>query len=241
MSACSDHWEYLSALADGEFDRVPADTVAHVGGCPECSREVETQRHLTRTLVEAVRREQTMEPAKQHRFRRRWAAAASAVLVLALLGGGFGWRTLTGEDQVAAAVSVASQSPQLRSSDSAAIQTWCEREAERPVPAVSSAANEPVGARMDRSGTTEIVTVTYVTEQHQVVRVSWLDARPASTADSSIQTRSVSGHTVLLVTSRAGSAVVSGDAPLGSLWDVAAQIQAASAPRPKTEPSQGGG
>jgi hypothetical protein len=57
------------------------------------------------------------------------------------------------------------------------------------------------------------------------VAVSWLDARLLSPGERSVQTRSVSGGTVLLVASGVGTAVVSGDAPLTSLWEVAARIQ----------------
>jgi hypothetical protein len=233
MSGCSDHREYLSALADGEIDLVPAGTVAHVDGCAECAREVGTQGRLSRMLVEAARRDEAVEPAGRRPSRHgRVVAAAAAVLALTVLGGTFGWRTFTGDDQVAAAASLAGQPPQLRSSDSTTIRAWCEREAERPVPEVPSSTIEPVGARMDRRGTIEIVTVSYVTGQHGTVRVSWLDATLTAPGVSSVQARQVSGRTVLVVTSRVGTAVVSGDAPLASLWDMAARIQAAAPPRP---------
>lgn len=69
------------------------------------------------------------------------------------------------------------------------------------------------------------MTVTYVTAQHRTIRVSWLDANVAAVGARTVQARSVSGTTVLVVTSGAGTAVVSGDAPLDSMWQAAARIQ----------------
>jgi hypothetical protein len=148
------------------------------------------------------------------------------VIVVAIVAGALGWRALQGQDQVAAAVSAAAQPPQLRTRDRAAIRTWCEREAERPIPGISGPSIEPVGARMDRRGNDEIVTVAYVTTQHRTIRVSWLDASPTSPRSRSVGARSIAGRTVLVVMSGAGTAVVSGDAPSAILWDVAARIEA---------------
>jgi hypothetical protein len=143
------------------------------------------------------------------------ACAAAATLV---------WRTTQGNDEVAAAVSAAAQPPQLRSTDATRIQAWCESEAERPVPEISTAWLEPTGARMDRDGGDEIVTVTYLTARHRTIRVSWLDANLAAAA-ADVRARSVSGTTVLVVTSGSGTAVVSGDAALDTMWQVAVLIQ----------------
>jgi hypothetical protein len=85
---------------------------------------------------------------------------------------------------------------------------------------------EPIGARMDRRGSAEIVTVTYLTAQHRTLRVSWLDASLTSPGARSVHAHSVAGRMALVVLSGAGTAVISGDAPLGTLWDVAARIQA---------------
>jgi hypothetical protein len=232
MSSCDGHRDFLSALADDELDLVPPETVAHAQTCPECGREVETQRRLTRTLARAAKLRGAEEPAsRRQRSRPGWAVAAvSAALVVTAVAGTLGWRALQGPDQVATAVSVAGQPLQLQSTDGAAIRSWCEREAERPVPEITSPSLEPTGARMDRRGNAEIVTVTYVTAEHRRIRVSWLDARLLSPSARSVQTRYVSGSTVLLVASGGGTAVVSGDAPLTSLWEVAARIQSTTGP-----------
>lgn len=228
MSSCDRHREYLSAIADGQYDLVPSETVAHARGCDECGREVGTQRRLTRTLAEAGRQAANEAPAPRQPGipRWRWASAAlAAALAVTSVSGTLAWRMLQGEDQVAAAVSVAGQPLQLRSSDGTRIEAWCEQEAERPVPDISSAALEPTGARMDRRGGDEIVTVTYVTGEHRTIRVSWIDATLVAMGASSVRERFVLGSVVLVVTSRAGTAVVSGDAPLDSLWEAAARIQ----------------
>jgi hypothetical protein len=201
------------------------------------------QRRLTRKLFETRSLPAVAKP-RQHRQRRPpplgrgWGAAVmSAVLVLTAVAGAFGWRTFQGQDQVAAAVNVADQPFQLRSTDSAAIQTWCEREAERPVPVISSSSMAPIGARMDHSGGSEIITVTYVTAQDRMIRVSWLDAQLISPSARSVETRSVSGRVVLLVRSGAGTVIVSGDAPNDSLWDTAAGIQTVTGRNSEAEPT----
>jgi hypothetical protein len=136
-----------------------------------------------------------------------------------------GWRAVPGDDRVTAAVGAATQPPQLRSTDSITIKAWCEREAERPVPEISTTWLEPTGARMDRKGGDEIVTVSYVTARQRTIKVSWVDANIVPAGSRSVQARSVSGSTVLVVTSGAGTAVVSGDAALDSKWQAAALIQ----------------
>jgi hypothetical protein len=225
MSSCDRHRDYLSALADGELSLVPAETVAHARSCSECGREVETQRCLSPMLAAAGR---LQEPARRRpRPRGRWAAAiVSAAVLVTAVAGTVGWRASQGPDQLAAAVSVAGQPMQLQSTNGSEIEAWCEREAERPIPDISGASLEPAGARMDRREADEIVTVTYVTGRDRTIRVSWLDARLISPGARSVQARSISGTTVLVVASGAGTAIVSGDAPPASLWGAAARIQA---------------
>jgi len=201
----------------GELELVPPETAVHAGECHECGREVETQHRLTRLLNRAVSQagEVGATPVPR-RIAARLAAAATFLLIVAsAVAATLGWRAVLVHDQVATAVSAAVQPLQLRSTDPAQIQAWCEREAERPVPEISTAWLEPTGARMDREGGDEIVTVTYVTAQHRTIRVSWLDANVASVGARNVQARSVSGTTVLVVRSGAGTAVGVGRRAVG--------------------------
>jgi hypothetical protein len=228
MSLCDHHRDYLSAIADGEYGMVPSETIAHALACGECRREVETQQRLGSLLARRSRPGPVEMPAPRRPAAWRRAAATMSIAVaiaLITVTGAFGLQALRGQDPVAAAVSAAGQPPQLRSTDGATIHAWCEQEAERPVPEISTAWLEPTGARMDRYDGDEIITVTYITGQDRTIRVSWIDARRAATSSGSVQARSVSGSTVLVVTSGAGTAVVSGDAPMASLWQAATRIQ----------------
>lgn len=84
----------------------------------------------------------------------------------------------------------------------------------------------PLGARMDNRAGAHIVTVTYATPQGERINVSWLDAGQAPTGKSDVQTRMIGGRTVLLVASPVGTAVISGSAPLPSLWATATELEA---------------
>ena len=218
--SCAPHRPYLSAIADGELDLVPASTLAHVRTCRACRREVETHSLLSARLREAV------APAGRSGPRRPWVAAAvAAVLVTAMVAGLAAWRGLGGQDQVLAAASAAQGPAQFRSADQEAIGAWCERQSGRPMPVVALASLNPLGARTDQVAGAQVVTVAYRTEAGSRVTVSWLDA---AASRSSVEDRSAAGRIVLLVRSSSGTAVVTGDAPAPTLRSIAAQLQSVS-------------
>lgn len=153
-------------------------------------------------------------------------SAVAAVLVV-LVGGIAAWRAVSGEDRVAAAAAVAGEAPQFRSNDSAQIGTWCQNASRRSMPDVRLDSLQPVGARMDHRAGSDIVTVQYRTDQGDRVDVAWLDGTRTAPARAAVEARSVGGRVVLLVTSPAGTAVVSGSAPAKVLWQTAAAIELA--------------
>lgn len=225
MSGCKEHRPYLAALADGETELVPAATLTHVADCPGCAEEADTHRLLGARLSASVNADKLPKPRQRGRsWRVRLGAAAAAVIALA--GAAAGWHAYTGEDRVAAAVAVASDQPQYSSSDASTITSWCERVSGRPMREVALPGLSPVGARMDHRAGADIVTVTYATPQGERINVSWLDASQAPPGRSDVQTRMIEGRTVLLVASPGGRAVISGSAPLSSLWATAATLAA---------------
>jgi hypothetical protein len=224
MTGCEPHRQYLAAIADGEPELVPDATLRHVAGCHDCSQEVEAHRLLGARLRESVNADQLPSDRRQG---RRWLvrAGAVAVAVATLAGAAVGWHAYTGTDAVAAAVAVAGDQPQYRSSDSSSIGAWCQQVSGRPMREVALADLSPVGARLDRRGGTDIVTVMYATGQGERINVSWLDASQAPTGTSNVQTRAIAGRTVLVVASPGGTAVISGTAPLSNLWAAAAGLE----------------
>ncbi len=219
--SCAPHRPYLSAIADGELELVPASTLAHVRTCRACGRELETQSLLSGRLREAV----APAPGRSG-LRRPWAAAAvAAVLIAAMVAGLAAWRGLSGQDEVLAAASAAQGPPQFRSADEAAIGSWCERQSGRAMPVVMLPSLNALGARTDQVAGARVVTVAYRTETGSRVTVSWLDA---AASRSTVEDRSTAGRIVLLVRSPSGSAVVTGDAPAPTLRSIAAQLQSVS-------------
>lgn len=225
MSGCEQHLPYLAAVADGEAELVPAASLSHITDCPDCAEEVASHRLLGARLRASVTADQL--PVRR-RVGRRWVlrlgATATAVVVLAAAAAG--WHAYTGEDGVTAAVAVASEQPQFRSSDASSITSWCERASGRPMRDVRLPELSPLGARMDHQAGTDIVTVTYATAQGDRISVGWLDASQATTGKSEVQTRTIKGGTVLIVASPGGTAVISGSAPPSSLWGAAAGLEA---------------
>jgi hypothetical protein len=215
----------MAAVADGETDLVPAATLTHLAGCQDCAQEVETHHLLGQRLQASL--EANSNPVHQ-RSKRRWvvrvAAASAAVVIMA--GGVAGWRAHTGEDTVAAAVAVAGQQPQYQSTDAASIGSWCERASGRPMHGLELPGLSPLGVRMDHRAGVEIVTISYATASGDHIAVGWLDSSQTDSAAAHVQTQRINGRTVLVVTAPAGKAVISGDAPLATLWEVAAYVEA---------------
>ncbi len=231
--SCAEQVAYLAAVADGETELVPPSTLAHIRACHRCQAELRTHQLLTARLREAVTARSAghgrTPVAFVHPSRRLWAAGAAALLVVAAaVSGSLALQGRTGQDQVLAAASVAQHPVQFQSGDEHAIGTWCELQSRRPMPVVALPQLVLVGARFDRLGGTEVVTVDYVTDAGAHVTVSWLDTNAVGQSGRGIDARSAGAHTVLLVKSRSGSAVVAGDAPVAVLWSTAAELQAAA-------------
>ena len=230
--SCREHRPYLAAVADGETELVPPSTLAHIRTCRRCQGELETHQLLTIRLREAAAtgsaRLGRTPMASARPSRRLWAAgAAAALIVVAAVAGFLAVQGLTGQDQVLATASVAQRPPQFQSDDEQAICTWCVRQSGRPMTVVALPQLAPLGARFDRLDGTEIVTVDYVTDAGAHVTVSWLDTNAVGPTARRVEVRSAGGHTVLLVRSRSGSAVIAGDAPVAILWSTADRLQAA--------------
>jgi len=224
VSPCEEHRPYLAALADGETGLVPAATLTHVADCADCAEEVDAHGLLSARLKASA------GPDKQMRQRtmRSWALrlGAGVAVVIALTGVGAGFHAYTGEDRVAAAVTVAPYQPQFTSRDASSIMSWCERAAGRPMREVAVPGLSTLGARMDHRAGTDIVTVTYATAQGDRINVSWLDASQTPSGRSDVQAQKIEGRAVLVVASPGGTAVISGNAPLSSLWATAAALEA---------------
>ena len=230
MIDCTEHRAYLGAIADGETQLVPPATLAHLDICPGCRREVSAHSLLNEKLRSAV--DGRLPGDLPYRLlRRSWVRTASAaVAVLVLLAGGITtWRSVSGEDRVAAAAAVAGQAPQFRSNDSSEIGAWCQNASGRSMPDIQLDSLQPIGARMDHRAGSDIVSVQYWTAQGDQVDVAWLDGARAAPDRATIAARSLGGHLVLLVTSPGGTAVVSGSAPANVLWMAAASIERADA------------
>lgn len=225
---CGRHQLYLSALADGELTLVPEATRDHVSACEACAAEVSTHgllgERLRDGLLHSTRPPLPGRSASRNR-RRPALAAAAAVLVV---GGSAGatWRVTHGDtDPVVIALSAAQASPVLQSTDPASIRAWCTQASDRAGPPVVLPNLSPVGARMDTSDGTRVVTVFYQSPADGRIAVSWLDAASSPPSRSRVEARSVSGSIVLVMQTPVGEAVVSGAGSVGALWISAAAIQ----------------
>jgi len=231
LDSCREHRPYLGALADGEFDLVPEPTREHVGQCEECANEVAAHGLVSERLRNALLTSITVGATARapRTWRRRRVVMASAAAMVAIAGGTATaeWATHRGTDLVAAAVAASRQSPVLRSNDAATIAAWCVRQSERMSPVVTIPSLTPTGARMDTAGGTNVVTVFYTTSSGGHIAVGWLDSSPAAPGDMQVESHSVSGDQVLLMHTRTGTAVISGDVPLPVLWNTAGSLEAA--------------
>jgi hypothetical protein len=229
MNACSEHRKYLAALADGELSLVPPATVEHVNGCAACGREVTTHERLAVVLRHALASHRPVIGATgvSRHSRRKLAAgiafvtaAAAAVIAFALarfVGG-------SAPDPVALAFASSQKPAQFASTSINDVSGWCARAAGRPMPLIALERLAVVGARSDQSGGLQVITIDYRTDAGQLVTVSWMEgaSRPTTPA---IQQTSVTGTEGLIVSTPADEALVSGNAPMPTLWQAAAQLQ----------------
>lgn len=226
MEACAPHREFLAAVADGETALVPAATLDHVSACPDCRREIRAHQLLSSKLRHAANQLQDTAPRRQlielAPARLRVIAAAMAVALVVAAGGT--WFALSHPDPVQAAVTAASQPLQVQSGDPAVVSQWCLQASGRSLPVTELDGLKVVGARMDRTGSTGIVTVTYAAPSGDTVTVGWLEGQVPS--GSGIEDTDRSGHRLLIVHARAGTAVVTGSSA-DTMWQAAAAIESA--------------
>jgi hypothetical protein len=228
LNTCATHREFLAAIADGETALVPGATLAHIKNCADCTREIRAHQLLTSKLRQAGEQldigvpRQRLVPLISGRLRVIGAGVAAAILVV---GAGVGWLILSRPDPVEAAVNASSQSLQIESSDPSQVGQWCLHASGRTLPAIQLDGMQLVGARMDRTASTDIVTVVYTAPSGARVTVSWLEGQ--TPPGSGVEDKNVSGHELLIVHSAVGTAVVTGSSA-EAMWETAAAIESAA-------------
>lgn len=225
MSTCTQHREFLGALADGETALVPTATIEHVKDCPDCSREIHAHRLLASRL-RAARDDLNGTASKpllhpSHRLRVGLIAGTAAAVLLAA-GGAMAWTALTAPDPVRAAVQASSGALQIQSTDASQVSAWCLNASGKSLPAIQLDGMQVVGARMDRVPSTDIVTVSYRAPDGAQVTVSWLEGQAPT--GSGIEEKNVSGHDLLVVHAKRGTAVILGSSK-AARWGAAAAIE----------------
>ena len=224
MSACSTHRGYLPALADGEVQLVPDETIKHVSACRECSQVVDAHRALS-TRLRDIEDEDAFFQTQPTRKRLRWRLAGLAAVVLVITAmAGTSWFLVRGADPVEAAVAVSAQPLQIHSSDPNAVGAWCRQASGRELPEIHLNGMTVEGARMDHVASTDIVTVAYSAPSGEHVTVGWLGGK--AFAGSGVEQKAVSGQEVLVVHSARGAAVVIGSST-SVIWAAAAAIESA--------------
>jgi len=225
MSTCTEHREFLGALADGEIELVPVATLEHVKDCPDCSSEIHAHQALTRRLRAASDQlyGPTSKPLPRPGQRRRVGLIAGTVAAALLVAGGaVAWSTLTATDPVQAAVQSSAGALQIQSTDGSQVSAWCLNASGRSLPAIQLDGMQVLGARMDRVPSTDVVTVLYMAPDGSHVTVGWLEGQ--APAGSGIEQKNVSGHDLLLVHARGATAVILGSSN-AARWEIAAAIE----------------
>lgn len=229
MNTCTPHREFLAAVADGETELVPRETLAHVQDCPDCASEIQAHRLLSRKLREAGDRLVVPPPARRRLPTVPSAIRAVAVGVAAAMltaTAGAGWFLLSRPDPVQAAVTASAQPMQVESTDPSQVGQWCFQASGKTLPAIQLDGMQVMGARMDRLGSTDIVTVTYTALSGSRVTVSWLEGQTPS--GSGVEDRTLSGHDLLIVHASRGTAVITGSST-EAMWQAAAAIETGAA------------
>ena len=122
-------------------------------------------------------------------------------------------------------MNASSQPSQVQSTDSGRVAQWCRQASGRDLPAVQIDGMQVAGARMDRVASTDIVTVVYTAPSGERVTVGWLEGQVPS--GSGVEDRHLSGHELLVVHSRVGTAVIMGSSA-DAMWQAAAAIESAT-------------
>lgn len=223
---CARHREFLAAIADGETGLVPEATLAHVEGCADCAGEIRAYELLSHKLREVgdglieplpVRRRVPVMPS---RLRAVAVGVAAAMLVATASAG---WFLLSRPDPVQAAVTASTQPMQVESTDPSQVGEWCYQASGRTLPAIQLDGMQVIGARMDRLGSTDIVTVSYTAPSGSRLTVSWLEGQ--APPGSGVEDRKLSGQELLIVHASAGTAVITGSSSQ-AMWQAAAAIEA---------------
>jgi hypothetical protein len=225
LSTCTTHREYLGAIADGETDLVPPATLAHVDSCADCAREIRAHQLLGEKIHEAGDR--LVEPVADRKrismaTARRRAIAAGVAVAMLVAAVGAGWFELSRSDPVQAAVAASAQPLQVESTDPLQVGQWCFQASGRTLPAIQLDGMHVVGARMDRSSSTDIVSVRYSAPSGARVTVSWLEGQAPS--GSGVEDRNVAGQELLIVHASVGTAVITGSSGK-AMWQTAAAIE----------------
>jgi len=228
-SPCTEHLPYVAAIADGEWELVPAEHRQHVAECAGCAAELAIQREMTEGLRAARTRLKGTPPQRIRTLSWRWSrvglVAAAAAVAIAAGAGVAGWRAAVGGEQpISVAMAAAQRSPEFRSSDPAAIAEWCSRQSDRMAPIVPITGLLPIGARLDRRAGTAVVTVFYLSSSARHVAVSWIDPHLAGTGGE-VRQETIAGHPALVVETPRGTAVVDGELPLAQLRSVAGTLR----------------
>ena len=228
MGACTAHREYLAAVADGESDLVPLATLEHVKTCADCAREIHAHQVLTSRLRQAsdTLGDTTTNERVPIRMLSRVRVIAAATAALILVGAaGVAWFVVSRPDPVQAAVNASSQPLQIESSDPGRVSQWCLQASGKTLPTIQLDGMRVVGARMDRVGSTGIVTVVYSAPSGDRVTVSWLEGQVPS--GTGVEAKNVSGRDILIVHASVGTAVVTTTSH-DAMWQTAAAIEATS-------------
>lgn len=224
MTACDLYSDYLGAIADGELGLVPLEARGHVASCDACKAEVRSHQAASARLKELLESSNRAPKRLAHQSPRRLGGAVAAVVaVLVASAGAVGWHLATTPDPVAAAVAVAASPLQLNSSNQREVGAWCRRTSGHEVPMTPLPGLTLLGARMDRAGSSAIVTVAYSAADGGRLNVSWLEG--ANISIGGVEERSVSGATALIVRHGSELAVIDGSASLGSMWAAAGAIE----------------
>lgn len=226
MTGCESHRVFLAAIADGEVGLVPAATIRHVGGCEDCTREVESHRELTARLRQAgeLHDRPATRDVQRARGRRRLAIAGIAAATLAVAGVTLSVQWIARPDPVLAAVAASSKPLQIQSTDAGAVGSWCRQSSGRTLPELQLDGMSVLGARMDQVPATDIVTVAYAAASGDRVTVAWLEGQ--APGGNGVEAKTISGQQILVVHSSRGAAVVIG-ASSATMWEAAAAIESA--------------
>ena len=227
MDTCAPHREFLAAIADGETALVPPATLEHVGTCADCKQEIRAHGLLSSRLQQGS----VLIPLSPARPRRLGVAprplrviAAGLVASVLVVGIATVWFLASRPDPVQAAA-VASHEPlQVQSNDPTRVALWCMQASGRKLPAVQLDGMRIMGARMDRVGSTGIVTVVYSSPSGERVTVGWLEGDIPSGAG--VEDAQRSGLALLIVHARVGTAVIAGSST-DAMWQAAAAIESA--------------